>query len=212
MPTTHLLYLHGFRSSPQSAKARAMAAHVAQHHPGVVWWCPQLPPSPRLALQLIRQGTASWPQPAGPGQLPSGMSVMGSSLGGFYATVLAAGAGLSGGSIRSVLLNPAVHPARDLQQHIGSHPVWQNPDQAVFFTPEYIAELQEMTPAASLPEPMLAQCMAVVAVGDEMLDWREMAARYARAAQLHILPGNDHALTDFEQSAMPLVLKFLQLA
>lgn len=189
-----------------------MAAHVAQHHPGVVWWCPQLPPSPRLALHIIRQGTASWPQPAGPGQLPSGMSVMGSSLGGFYATVLAATAGLSGGSMRSVLLNPAVHPARNLQQQIGSHPVWQNPDEAVFFAPDYIAQLQEMTPAASLPAPMLAQCMAVIAKGDEVLDWREMAARYASAAVLEILPGNDHALSDFEQSVMPHVLNFLQLA
>jgi exoribonuclease-2 len=45
-PTTHLLYLHGFRSSPQSAKARQVAARVAAQHPGVTWWCPQLPPSP----------------------------------------------------------------------------------------------------------------------------------------------------------------------
>ncbi len=43
-PTTHLLYLHGFRSSPQSTKARQLAAHMAAHHPQVQWWCPQLPP------------------------------------------------------------------------------------------------------------------------------------------------------------------------
>ena len=61
MATTHLLYLHGFRSSPQSAKARQMAARVAADHPGVTWWCPQLPPSPAEAAALIERGTADWP-------------------------------------------------------------------------------------------------------------------------------------------------------
>jgi hypothetical protein len=51
MRTTHLLYLHGFRSSPQSMKAQKMAAIVAQRHPAVHWWCPQLPPSPEAALR-----------------------------------------------------------------------------------------------------------------------------------------------------------------
>ena len=43
--TTHLLYLHGFRSSPQSFKARLLAAWLAEHRPDVQGWCPQLPPS-----------------------------------------------------------------------------------------------------------------------------------------------------------------------
>ena len=99
--TTHLLYLHGFRSSPQSAKARQMAAYVAQHHPGVTWWCPQLPPSPRAAMELVAQGTAAWPG--------GSMAVVGSSLGGFYASWVA-----QQRACPSVMLNPAVHPARDL--------------------------------------------------------------------------------------------------
>ena len=74
-PITHLLYLHGFRSSPNSAKARRMAAWVAEHRPDLHWWCPQLPPSPREALEHVLQGTASWPHEA--------MAVIGSSLGGF---------------------------------------------------------------------------------------------------------------------------------
>ena len=56
MTTTHLLYLHGFRSSPQSHKSRQMAAHVATEHPQVRWWSPQLPPSPREAAALIAEG------------------------------------------------------------------------------------------------------------------------------------------------------------
>ena len=102
-PATHLLYLHGFRSSPQSAKARAVAQRVLQQHPDVTWWCPQLPPSPREAMALVAEGIAGWPL--------ASMAVVGSSLGGFYATWVAARTGC-----RAVLLNPAVDPARDLQK------------------------------------------------------------------------------------------------
>jgi predicted esterase YcpF (UPF0227 family) len=101
MAVTHLLYLHGFRSSPQSAKARQVAARVRERHPQVTWWCPQLPPSPRAAMETVRQGTAAWP--------PQHMGVIGSSLGGFYATCVAQARGC-----KAVLLNPAVHPSRDL--------------------------------------------------------------------------------------------------
>ncbi len=96
--TTHLLYLHGFRSSPQSAKARQMAARVAADHPGVTWWCPQLPPSPAEAAALIERGTADWPAER--------MAVVGSSLGGFYATWMAERTGC-----KAVLLNPAAQGA-----------------------------------------------------------------------------------------------------
>ena len=61
MTTTHLLYLHGFRSSPQSAKAQLMAQHVARQHPSVHFWCPQLPPSPRAAMAMVSAGIAPWP-------------------------------------------------------------------------------------------------------------------------------------------------------
>ena len=81
MPTTHLLYLHGFRSSPQSMKAQKVAARVRAQHPAVVWWCPQLPPSPAQAMAMLEEGTADWPRDT--------MAVVGSSLGGFYARWLA---------------------------------------------------------------------------------------------------------------------------
>ena len=54
MATTHLLYLHGFRSSPRSFKAQRMEAVVRERHPGVHWWCPQLPASPAAAMKLVR--------------------------------------------------------------------------------------------------------------------------------------------------------------
>ena len=50
----------------------------------------------------------------------------------------------------------------------------------------------------------------LVAEGDEVLDWREMAA-WCAAAQLHVLPGGDHALSDFPDH-LPEIEKFLGLA
>jgi uncharacterized protein len=181
LPTTHLLYLHGFRSSPHSAKARRMAAWTTEHRPDLVWACPQLPPSPREAIALVTALTQDWPRQR--------MALMGSSLGGFYATVLAERLGCP-----AVLLNPAVDPARDLAAHIGSQTCWQDPQQSFFFRPEFVAELQALTPGP-LTHP--SRYLAVIAKGDEVLDWREMHARYDQA-RIKLLEGSDHGLSDFD--------------
>jgi predicted esterase YcpF (UPF0227 family) len=180
MALTHLLYLHGFRSSPQSTKARQVGARVRGRHPEVVWWCPQLPPSPRAAMELVMGGIAGWPRDS--------MAVIGSSLGGFYATCVAQATGC-----RAVLLNPAIDPARDLARHIGEQTAWHDPGQHFFFAPEYVEELRRLeTGPLALPENFFA----VIAKGDEVLDWREMTARYA-GARIKLLEGGDHALSDF---------------
>ena len=181
MTTTHLLYLHGFRSSPNSTKAVKVAERVQRDHPDVHWWCPQLPPSPREAVELIQRGIANWPR--------NRMAVVGSSLGGFYATRVALDTGC-----RAVLLNPAVDPARDLAKYIGEQTAWHNPDERFYFRPEYVDELREL---AGDPLPHPERVMAVIAKGDEVLDWREMVARYP-GVHLKLLEGSDHAISDFD--------------
>lgn len=193
-PTTHLLYLHGFRSSPQSAKARQMARRVALQHPDVQWWCPQLPPSPREAIDLLIRGVADWPRHS--------MAVVGSSLGGFYATWLAGTT-----HCRAVLLNPAVHPARDLARHIGDQTTWHDPAEHFYFRREYIDELRTLD-AGPLTRP--ERVFAVIAKGDEVLDWREMSARYP-GSRIKLIDGGDHGLSDFEQQHLDDVLGFLDL-
>ncbi|MEJ8846755.1 YqiA/YcfP family alpha/beta fold hydrolase [Variovorax rhizosphaerae] len=193
-PTTHLLYLHGFRSSPNSTKAQVMARRIAASHPEVHWWCPQLPPSPREAIDMVMRGIASWPRES--------MAVVGSSLGGFYATYVA-------GMTRcpTVLLNPAVDPARDLARHIGTQSQWHDPAQQFHFRPEYIGELKALEVGA-LPRP--ERCFAIVAKGDEVLDWREMSARYS-GSRVKLLSKGDHALSDFERAHLDEVMAFLNL-
>ena len=192
--TTHLLYLHGFRSSPASAKARLMAQAVAQRHPQVQWCCPQLAPSPRQAAQDVLRLIVDWPRDA--------MAVVGSSLGGFYASWVARQTGC-----RSVLLNPAVFPARDLAKHIGEQSQWHAPEERFYFQESYIAELETMADAGTYsPGPQLA----IISQRDEVLDWREMQARYSNASRI-LLPEGDHAISDFALH-LDTVLEFLVLA
>jgi predicted esterase YcpF (UPF0227 family) len=193
MPPTHLLYLHGFRSSPRSFKAQRLAAWVREHRPDLHWWCPQLPPSPREAMARVFDGLAGWPRER--------IAVVGSSLGGFYATVVAERLGCP-----AALLNPAVDPARHLAGYIGDQTAWHDPSEHFYFRPEFIGELQALAPPAiTRPE----RYFAIIAKGDEVLDWREMVARYPGAA-IELLEGGDHAISDFEQH-LPALLRFLQL-
>jgi len=191
--TTHLLYLHGFRSSPQSAKARLMAERVRRDHPAVRWWCPQLPPSPREAMALVAREITGWPA--------GRMAVVGSSLGGFYATHVAETFGCP-----AVLLNPAVDPARDLARYIGEHGHWHDPTQRFFFQPQFVDELRALG-QGPLRDP--SRYFAVIAKGDEVLDWREMSARYA-GCRIKLLEGGDHALSDFDDH-LPGIVEFLGL-
>jgi len=193
-PVTHLLYLHGFRSSPQSTKAGVMAAWVQQHRPDLTWWCPQLPPSPAEAMQMLFEGTAAWPV--------ARTAVIGSSLGGYYATTVAEQL-----ACRAVLLNPAIEPARDLAKYIGETTAWHS-DERFFFRPEFIDELRAIAPVV-LTRP--DRYFAVIAKGDEVLSWVEMRNRY-RGCKVKLLEGSDHALTGFEEQHLTEVLAFLGLA
>ena len=168
------------------------AAWVREHCPDVVWLCPQLPPSPGSAMAGLIEAVAHWPGPQ--------MAVIGSSLGGFYATVLAERLGC-----RAVLLNPAVDPARDLTRHVGETTAWHS-DEPFFFRPVFIDELRALaSPALTRHE----RYFAVIAKGDEVLDWREMTARYS-GCQVKLLEGGDHALGDFAEH-LPEVTRFLGL-
>ncbi len=191
--TTHLLYLHGFRSSPLSTKSRMVAAAVAQNHPQVTWWCPQLPPSPRAAIDMVLDGIADWPWER--------MAVVGSSLGGFYASHISEVTGC-----RSVLLNPAVHPARDLEKYVGVQTNWHDPNASFEVLPEFMDELRTLAHSGNTHPDTT---MALITKGDEVLDWREMVERY-QDCKVTVLEGGDHAISDFAVH-QPAVLAFLGL-
>ena len=127
-------------------------------------------------MTLVDAGIAAWPAQSS--------VVLGSSLGGFYATTVAERHGWP-----AVLLNPAIDPARDLAAYIGEQTAFHDPAERFFFRAEFVDELR--------------------ALGDEVLDWREMRARYPGAA-IRLLETSDHALSDFD-AHLPALLKFLHL-
>jgi predicted esterase YcpF (UPF0227 family) len=123
--------------------------------------------------------------------------LIGSSLGGYYATFLAERLGC-----RAVLLNPAIHPLQDLERHVGVGTQFHS-DHPFDFKREYIAELS----AIAVQHITQAQRYFLLAAsGDEVLDYRAMVAHYPGARQ-HVIDGSDHGITDFEDY-LPEVLAF----
>lgn len=179
-----ILYLHGFRSAPASFKASFLQAAMQARGQAAAWFCPQLPSSPKAAVELARTLiTAHCPTPA------RDLCLIGSSLGGFYATALAEEFGC-----RAALLNPAIFPARDLANQL-DHRTQYHSDQPFEFKAEYLQELAQLAVAhISQPE----RYFLLAATGDEVLDWREMQAHYPAARQL-IIQGSDHGMSDFAQ-------------
>ncbi|MDO5103296.1 MAG: YqiA/YcfP family alpha/beta fold hydrolase [Lautropia sp.] len=173
-----IIYLHGFRSSPLSFKGRMMAERLAALGLSAHYEAPALPPSPAKAIEQVVRELSPGPHD----------TLVGSSLGGFYAIHLAERFGC-----RAVLLNPAVQAPRDLASQVGPQTGYH--DGAPFeFLPAYIDELMHLAvPAITRPE----RYFLVAAQGDEVLDWREMVAFCAGARQ-KVLAGSDHGLSDFE--------------
>ncbi|WP_426174379.1 YqiA/YcfP family alpha/beta fold hydrolase [Massilia sp. TWR1-2-2] len=176
-----ILYLHGFRSSPASFKARVVARKMEELGRAGELVCPQLPASPKEAMSLALSLVDGVPA----GQL----AVVGSSLGGYYATWLAERLGC-----RAVLLNPAIVPLKDLDQHVGVTTAWHS-DQPFEFKREYIDELRALkVDRITRPE----RYFLIAATGDEVLDYRDMLAHYAGARQ-HVIQGSDHAIPEFAE-------------
>jgi uncharacterized protein len=170
--------------------------HVLAHNAAVPvsqriqWHCPQLPPSPQQAMSKIMR----WVR-AGDAREP--LAVIGSSLGGYYAAQVAERT-----RCRCVLLNPAVYPARDLKAFIGRVSNWHD-EGGYEFTQQHVDALQAQQSTAFT---QASRYMAIISKGDEVLDWREMTARYP-AGHMKLLEGSDHAIGEFDDFATE-VLQF----
>jgi predicted esterase YcpF (UPF0227 family) len=177
-----LIYLHGFRSSPSSFKARLLGERMAALGRAVGYACPQLPVSPRAAIECVER---AWP--LGPQD-----TLVGSSLGGCYATRLAERHGC-----RAVLLNPATRPAAGLAKYLGRQTMFHDPSESFELLPAHLEEMAAIEVAAiSRPE----RYFLIASTGDELLDWRDMVAFYPGARHT-VIEGSDHGMSDFADHA-----------
>ena len=181
-----LIYIHGFNSSPASAKAQLLKARLEALGRGAEFAAPALPHSPAQAAVLLDALSLRNP----------GAALVGSSLGGYYATALA-----EKHDLRAVLLNPAVRPYELLAPLVGRQKNLHTGEE-YDFTARHIVELQSLEVERITP----ARYLLLAATGDEVLDYRSAVERYRGCRQL-VIAGSDHGLTDFADY-LDLVLGF----
>jgi predicted esterase YcpF (UPF0227 family) len=177
-----ILYLHGFTSGPQSRKVQALAARMAQRGLADRLIAPQLPAAPTAAIALADGIITKL------GADRTALTLIGSSLGGFYATHLAEKHGLN-----AALINPAVVAAIELERYLGPQ-TWLYTGEPFEFTRQHIGELRALE-VPRLADP--SRYWLLVEEGDETLDYRQAVRRYAGAKQT-VLPGGDHSFTRWE--------------
>jgi len=182
-----IVYLHGFLSAPQSRKATMLGDYVRNCVGGLDYAVPALHHRPARALRQVEEACAPY--------APADLTLVGSSLGGFYATVAAERLGC-----RAALLNPAVHPHRHFARYLGAQRNLYT-GEAFELTVEHVGELMAQdVPAITRP----SRYWLFVETGDEVLDYREAVDFYAGACQT-VVRGGDHALVSFPEHVPELV-------
>jgi hypothetical protein len=171
-----IVYLHGFNSSPQSHKAQVMQRFMAERGLPHEFACPALPPLAGDAMKAIAP------------LVSKGSCLVGSSLGGFYATYLAEKHGL-----KAVLINPAIDPHIGLRAYLGPQKNLHS-GEPYELTEAHLREWE----ALYVPRITPQRYLLIVETGDEVLDYRRAVARYAGAEQV-VIPGGDHSLQSFPQ-------------
>ena len=191
METLRIAYLHGFNSGPASIKGRQLGDAIAALPEAIrpEYFLPQLSHRPAEAIRTARR----WADAGDRDQL----TFVGSSLGGFYATHLAEAYGAS-----AVLINPAVHPDRDLAPYVGAQ---RNPytGEEYELTSGHFAELSAFE-VARIARPQ--RYLLLVQTGDEVLDYR-VAVAFCAGAWQFVQGGGDHAFQDFP-AQIPVILRF----
>ena len=188
---TTIVYLHGFNSGPASIKAQALGRAIAAlpDSSRPEYFVPRLRHHPAAAMRAV----TGWLET----REDAVLTLVGSSLGGYYATHLA-----ERFAAKAVLINPTIRPYHDLIPYFGSQ---VNPYtlERYELTQDHLAELEAMQVACiAVPE----RYFLLVQSGDELLDWREAVAFYAGAWQF-VEGGGDHAFSSFA-SQIPAVLRF----
>ena len=193
-PRPLLIYLHGFLSSPQSYKCQLMRKWLAGEWPRIVFCAPQVSPYPEIAMQSLVSLVERFKNSAETGPI----GLVGSSMGGFWASYLAERLELP-----AALINPAVHPARFMPQYLGQtlRPYSGEP-QEYRLTGADVDTMRQLE--AQLAQPLRGRYWLLAQRGDETLDCREAEAFY-RGQRQTVEEGGDHAFQGFARYCEPIV-------
>jgi len=186
-----LLYIHGFLSSPASAKAVQVRDWLAAQRPDVEYLCPFLTPYFDAAAAELQRLVED--RPAG------SVWLMGSSLGGYWATWLA-----ERYDLRAVLINPLVQPRRLREEALGVELANYHTDDVYVLDERHAAALEAAdTPVIRHPD----NYWVLLQTGDETLDYRLAVEKY-RGCRLLVEEGGDHSFQGFERH-IPAAVDFL---
>lgn len=185
--TGSILYIHGLNSAPASKKASMLTEVMQRMGLEGQLRVPALHHHPREAIGQLDSAIAELGAPL----------LVGSSLGGYYATHLAERHGL-----KALLINPVVNPHRlfdgflGTQQNLYTGESWE-------LTLDHVDALAALEVAAP-QDPLRYQVWLQTA--DETLDYRQ-AERFYRACALRIQAGGDHGYQGFG-AQLPSLLNF----
>jgi predicted esterase YcpF (UPF0227 family) len=159
-----ILYIHGFASCGWGQKSRALEDYFGDVE------APDLPPAPKDAVALLERRV-------GKGDVDL---LVGSSLGGYYATYLGHKYGIKG-----VLINPSTRPYETLKAYVGVNERFC--DGAPFeWKREYIVQLLDLD-VRSLRKNLF---LVLLQSGDEVLDYRVALKKYADQRRVVEYGGN----------------------
>ncbi|UCD69501.1 MAG: esterase [Betaproteobacteria bacterium] len=174
-----IIYVHGFNSSPASHKASMLRKRLAAIGRDSEFVCPALSYSPQRALARLAEELAK--------AEPESVTLVGSSLGGFYSTWLTEHVGC-----RTVLVNPAITPHEGLRAYLGNQRNLYT-DEEYEFTQSHLAQLKDIY----IPRPVrMDRYFLIHTTGDELLDWRVAVKRYGGCRQM-VVDGSDHGFAEF---------------
>ena len=189
-----IIYVHGFLSSPLSFKAEATRIWLLKNRPDIHYVCPALSSYPDQALITLEKALE--------GQDPSSIYMIGSSLGGFYASYFAE----RGAIARGVLINPAVSPHKRFDSFVGQ-------ELQSYHGPEkYVLEQRHLDVLSQCEGEHIQQperLWVLLQTGDEVLEYSMAAQRYNKC-RLTIEEGGDHSFQGYE-SWLPEIIDFFDL-
>ena len=193
----NILYIHGFNSSPLSVKAEQARKYFLTHFPEITFYCPQLASNPKGAIEQLEAIIQS-------SQSHSSWYLMGSSLGGYFASYLSGKY-----NFPCILVNPAIKPFELLEDYLGEQ---VNPytEEVYQVTKEHMVALKAIEPTApDFDTQKKNNYLVMVQTDDEVINYQQAVEKYQHC-QLIVEQGGDHSFVGFEQH-LPTIADFFRL-